>query len=173
MVTQLSDHVLSIVRDLLATNWTPGNTASYDPSVASGNANFLLVHTESYDYHPADPQVAVATFEEGVAGGGTTNYTGIRPDGTGLNQERTGTVFVDCWAEDEPTGDYNGQHAQDIVDLLMKEVERIAHANATGGSTDLRYLSPGEPVTNDDAGAEPPVFGQQLALRYGYLKEPP
>lgn len=170
MPTALSDHILSLIRNVLVNQWDATRTAGYDPTLDPGHDDFLLVHTSAYSYNPRDPQVAVTSFEEGVLGGGVTGYTGM--DGTRgtLNQDRDGTVLVDCWAEGDET--YNGEHPQDLVDLLMKEVERVLHANATG-TAELRRLAPGGPLANDDTNVEPVVYGQQVEVGYGWLKEAP
>lgn len=175
MPSQLSDLVLTIIRNVLVDNWDPTQAAGYNPRLAQDDPNFLLIHTGSYGYHPRDPQIALPTFEESVLGGGATGYTGMRGDGTGLNQDRDGTVFIECWAEGETS--YNGEHPQDLVDLLAKEASRILQNHATGttdasGDPELRYLSPETRFPNDDTDADPVVRGQQVTCGYGWLNEP-
>lgn len=169
MPTRLSDNVLTLIRELLVNNWDPTATAGYDPTLAPSDSNFLLVHTGSYSYNPSDPQVALPTFEEGTLGGGATGYSGMAADGTGANQDRDGTVFINCWAEGE--ADYNGEHPQDLVDLLVGEVARILLANQTGYK-ELRRLAPGVEIPNDDTDADPVVYGQQIEAAYGWVRTP-
>lgn len=172
MVEQLSKHPALVVRDVLtdgSTGWVPANVDGYDPTVAASDATHLRMSRGWYDGSRDDPQVSLTNFSEGVIGGGVTDVSGAKGDGSGVVQDRDGTGLVTAHAADRDDGYRNGTGAEDLVWKLSQEVERILlDAEAPG---DLQYINGSLEALSVDDDRNPPVYQAQVRVSYGYKKD--
>jgi len=170
MVTSLTKPPALLIRDLLVSHWTPGNTAGFDPSITDPtDAKFLPISRGWYGVGQsgADPHVSLTNFGEGVIGGGQTGISAVKGDGSGVAQNRSGTGRATVFAEREQ--DYNDESAADVVDLIRTEIERIALANPTPGT--LAYWSTDWGGASTDTDVTPAVEMSAVSISYGYVRD--
>lgn len=164
MPAQLSEKPSETIRDLLVANWNPSNTNSYDPTLSAGDPDLLPIHYGNYDSTLPDPQISITN-----SAGEDNTIPGIDPGGGGATWIRAGDPIVQCWAEDDV--EYNGGlNAEDTVENLRLEAERIIHANTTGAG-ELLSLTPiweGRFPDPDDVAS--PKWQDQMRVTYTWLK---
>lgn len=154
MPQQLDDTPTQLVRDLLFDNWTASEANSYDVSIADpDDPNFLPLTT---NWGPGEvwPIITVTNNSMSPLGGGTTGWTSIQGDGSGVNQDRQETMLLTIRAEGET--DYNGEDAEEIVDTLSSHCEDILQENAAGGGVPDAYsvnLLSSDTVAQEDGDA--------------------
>lgn len=175
--TQSKHPALILREDLLAPNWTPSNTSSYDPTVepgttdASGNDG-LSMNRGWFDSNGYSLHTAITNPDGGVIDGGETGYTAQKGDGSGPVQLRDDTLLVTVFAEtteDGETATYNGELASDIAFQIGSEVERILHENAQGGTTEWDRV--GTTGVSETPQPDDDVIQRQAVVSYGWLKE--
>lgn len=157
MPTNITDPRLKI-RNLLRENWD--NTEM----VESLNSDDM--HTGWYDANRGFPQITVTDTEEGVVGGGESGVTGLKGDGSGVTQHRSGTVTVNCWAGSVENYDARGQE-QVQAQAMADEVERIVFNNVASitGLTSVTVTTR-EKLVNTDA--EPAEHRVMLEVTYNW-----
>lgn len=164
MPTQLTEKPSKTVRDLLFNNWNAANTNSYDPNLPAGDSNLLPIHYGNYNSSLSDPQISITNNE------GEDNTTfGIDPGGGGATHFRNGAVLVQVWAEDDV--EYNGGlNAEDTVETLRLEAERVIHANSTGAGELLKLFPEWSGRFPDPDDVQTPTWQSQLRVNYEWFK---
>lgn len=118
-----------VIRVTIYRNWEPSKVEGYDVSINDpSNSDFLPLTTDWYEFGEHYPNIAITNFEGNTVNGGTTGYTGIQGDGSGVNQQRDITGLVTIRAEDEDT--YNGVGPKRIVHILGNHVQSIIQDSA-------------------------------------------
>lgn len=166
MPNQLSEKPQTTIRDLLVNNWVPGNTASYDPTVAASDSNSLPIHEGNHDSTLSDPQISITH-----PSGELNTIPGMDPGGGGAQWIREGEPIVQCWAEDDTTYN-NGNDAEATVRLLRLECERVIHANNTGSGELFRLFPIWDGRFPDPEDYSSPMWQSQLRVNYTWLKTP-
>lgn len=176
MPTSLTKHPALIARDFLVddTHWDPSNTAGYDAAISDpSDGNFIPVSRGWWGEGETYPFISLTNFGEDVLGGGETGYSAFNGDGSGLVQFRNGTGTITVAAEHRRgSGPYNGESAADIVDLLRREIERIAADEVPyGGSSDLTSFAASLTGESTDTEGSVPVELQSIAVTYNWTRE--
>lgn len=120
MAQYITDSAL-LIRDTLRNNW--------DNTGLPGSLSDSDIHTGWYDERKGFPQISVTRSDEGVVGGGEAGFTGIKGDGSGLTQLRSGVVLVDVWAGSRDDYDANGREKVQL-EQMAETVEKILHQQA-------------------------------------------
>lgn len=171
MATRLTQRPEKTFRDLFEANWTPGNTSGYDPTATAGTTTWLPIHFGEYEGDMRDPQIVLSNFAENVLGGGTALASGVAGDGSGVTQDRVGSGLATVFAE--VGGSYrSSDNAETTVFLIRSELEAIVQAAGETGYGDFRYVGSRYDGGSTPPNATPPVYQEQVFLRYGWEKRP-
>jgi len=164
-----------IIRDILTENWDASRVEGYDPTLSPGDDEFIRIHTGTYEAEYSDPQISIShPTGEAPASATDSGYTSQSAAGN-PQRDMQGTPLIQIWAAEEPPSDdgYRGDmSARSTVFTLRKEVERIAHAEATPEGTPFDTLSTTWDGTIVDE-ETPPVRHANLTAQYLYMKEQP
>lgn len=131
--------------DVVPVGFDAGDAA--DPT-AEGDIQFA-----DYDGPNRYPQVAIASEDGNVPGGGETQYSAIDAGGKGGIQDVVTSVQIDCWGgpRDDPTYQQEGSHPDIVSNALSRETHRILF------EADESDDGPPVPDGYEWVNAEPPV----------------
>jgi hypothetical protein len=89
---------------------------------ASGGVRFA-----DYDGENEYPQIAIASEDPSVSGGGQSRYSGIDAGGRGGIQDVITSVQIDCWGGPDTAEVYQteGSHPDVVANELGREVHRV------------------------------------------------
>lgn len=127
----LDEPATETVRRLLHDDWTPSNTADYDPTLdPASNSNALPLHFGSYVGELPDPQISITQPQGEFTVDG--RWSGQNSATGDMNQFRRGMILVQCWAESGEQYGPNDLVVEELLPLLRTEVERIIDSYTLG-----------------------------------------
>lgn len=133
---QLPIPASQIVRKILYENWDSSRVDGYDATQSDpSQSDFIPLTTDWFAFGDTYPSLTLSNFSGDTIGGGTTGYTGLQGDGSGLNKTQSHRGLLTIQAEDEETY-LNGNDAEQILHLLTNHVEQILQENGDGNLTD-------------------------------------
>lgn len=151
-----------LVRDTLRANWDNTGLA-----VTLSDSD---IHTGWYDDSKGYPQISVTRSDEGVVGGGEAGFTGIRGDGSGVTQLRSGVVLVDVWAGSRDDYDARGREKVQL-EQMAETAEKILHTEAAS-VPEVASVAVTTRTNIADTDSTPTEYRVQLEVTYVWQKTP-
>lgn len=167
-IDALPDRPEQLLADLLVSEWAPSNVHGYAPDDGPGQDTHLPTAMSLDNVGRRFPSLVVTPSNQTTAGDTTYDFLTDGQPG----QVRRGSVLATARAQDRPDASYQGEvDAATLVHDIRVEVERIARANADGGTTAFSFIG-SQPAADapDDLTDEPPVRLAQVELRFGWLR---
>lgn len=177
---------IHLMKSLLSPEWDESRVNGFDINASDGDPE-LLKTADSFDklgeYYPQ--------FTVQMAGDESppteTGYEFLGTNGPGSNP--TNTLTAQARVEDSDTaytntrsygdgtyntsiyGEYKDLTADDLVELIRKEIDRICNSNPTGGNTEFSFVSSHHSQVPDTGDSTQPVRRDGAIISYGWIKE--
>jgi hypothetical protein len=161
------------IDEILLPDFDPSGAVGFDPLAPLGSDAFLPVSTSLSNVGAGYPSLVVQYSNE--TSGGESTYDFQTSNGPGQRRQGSLVVIARAEAEREYRGStsFTALPARDVVVELIEEVERVAQANATGGTSEFQTIgSQRAAEAPDDLDVSPPVRLANCTIQYSYLRRP-
>ncbi|WP_324757093.1 hypothetical protein [Haloarcula montana] len=124
MTRDIKKDLVAFLREHFDDSVVPVTFDAGDPTQPATDGD---VRFADYDGANDYPQVAIASEDPTVAGGGETGYSGMDPGGNGGIQDTITSVQIDCWGGPDDADIYqsDGSHPDVVANALGREVHDI------------------------------------------------
>ncbi|WP_226041567.1 hypothetical protein [Natrinema sp. DC36] len=176
MTRDIKSDLVAFLRTHFNESEVPVAFTAGDPTdpTAEGDVRFA-----DYDGDNDYPQVAIASEDPVVPGGGETGYSGIDAGGKGGIQDVITSVQIDCWGGPYDADVYQseGSHPDVVANALGREVHRVLFEadEADEGPPvpdGYEWVNAEQPVESNDTQRSPTHYRRFVIARMKHTETP-